>query len=625
MRITGNDKILNLNHYLSNVLSFQFTMKKKQIWSFLLLLPFAIQAQNSIPLNDLSFWKTTNKTNWQIVADAQADLNVKEILSLTPGKGILANLPNKENRANLVSNQEFGDFDLSFEFMMASHSNSGFYLQGRYEMQLADSWGVVNPTTGDCGGIYKRRKFNPKEYLYDGHAPRVNACLAPGLWQKMEVSFQAPRFDASGNKISNAKVILAKLNGVIIHENVALTGPTGGPISETEVAKGPFMVQGDHGAVAFRNIAITDLSDQPATMDPISYQVFYGNFPNQAEFLSKKPDLTGITEKLTWDVSSKPFHYAETFKTFLNIPKAGKHQIEFEIAGKHWIKINGKEFFKEANEENNRKKSESIDLPAGKVALEITIIKTKKSVGNKLGFWIKGPNFRTTPYQSIGSFLGSASDDPILLEANEPLVFRSFMDLFKNGKRGKRIVHAVNVGNPAHLHYTYNLDNGSIAQIWKGDFLNTTPMWDNRGDGSSRPLGAILALQNVPVIVSKSEGNSANDTPEASLNFKIKGYDVDKNNLPTFNYEVAGSDVKDLIRIKEDKYLERILTIKNPSNAIKIQVAVGTEITEMGPEIYAIDGKSYYIQAKGATVESNGLLKILTLPASEKVQYSILW
>jgi len=45
----------------------------------------------------------------------------------------------------LVSNKEYGDFDATFEFMMATHSNSGFYLQGRYELQLMDSWGVKNP------------------------------------------------------------------------------------------------------------------------------------------------------------------------------------------------------------------------------------------------------------------------------------------------------------------------------------------------------------------------------------------------------------------------------------------------------------------------------------------------
>ena len=598
---------------------------KKLRWTLVLLLPFAIHAQSTISFSDLSFWKNTGKSNWQIASDAQADLNKPEVLSTQPGSGILVNLPNKENRSNLVSNKEYGDFDATFEFMMATHSNSGFYLQGRYELQLMDSWGVKNPNTGDCGGIYKRRKFNPKEYLYEGHAPRVNACLAPGLWQKMEVSFQAPRFDAQGKKIANAKVISVKLNGMIIHENVELTGPTGGPISETEVAKGPFMIQGDHGAVAFRNLTVTDLGSTPALMAPINYQVYYGNFKSIQEFITKKPDASGVTDKLTWDVSSKPFHYAEIFKTSLNIPKAGKHQIEFEIAGKHWISINGKEIFKEENEENNRRKTQVIELPEGKVDLQITLIKTKKSVDNKLGFWVKGPEFRSTAYHSLGSYLGSSSDDPILLDAKEPIVFRSFVDLMKNGKRGRRMAHAVNVGNPSNLHYTYDLENGSIAQIWKGDFLNTTPMWDSRGDGSSRPRGAVLYLPNVPLIVQNQNLISLEDQPDPAANFKTKGYIMDDQDLPTFLYEVSVSYVEDKIRIIDHKYLERNINIKNPAAGQKIRIGMSAEIKEMGDNLYALDGKSYYIKAVGASIEGSGFNKVLTLPAAEKVQYSILW
>ena len=170
-----------------------------------LCFPLLSTAQQTLPLDDMSFWKSSDKTNWQIAGDVTADISKPEAMTIATGKGVLANLPNPENRSNLVSVAEYGDVDVSFDFMMAAHSNSGFYLQGRYEVQLFDSWGVKQPAYSDCGGIYKRRKFIPQEYLYEGHAPRTNACLAPGLWQHLEISFQAPKFDAAGNKTSNAK------------------------------------------------------------------------------------------------------------------------------------------------------------------------------------------------------------------------------------------------------------------------------------------------------------------------------------------------------------------------------------------------------------------------------------
>jgi hypothetical protein len=72
------------------------------------------------------------------------------------------------------------------------------------------------------------------------------------------VIFQAPRFDQEGKKISNAKFIKVVFNGIVIHENVEVTGPTRAATYEQvpETPKGPMMLQGDHGPVAYRNIWI---------------------------------------------------------------------------------------------------------------------------------------------------------------------------------------------------------------------------------------------------------------------------------------------------------------------------------------------------------------------------------
>lgn len=100
---------------------------------------------------------------------------------------------------------------------------------------------------------------------------------------------------------------------------------------------------------------------------------------------------------------------------------------------------------------------------------------------------------------------------------------------------------------------------------------------------------------------------------------------MDDQDLPTFLYEVSGSDVEDKIRIIDHKYLERNINIKNPAAGQKIRIGMSSEIKEMGDNLYALDGKSYYIKAAGASIEGSGFNKVLTLPAAEKVHYSILW
>ena len=590
-----------------------------------------MKAQQKIPLDDMSFWKPSEKTNWQIASDVTADITKHDVISKSDGKGVLVNIPADKNKANLQSAAEYGDVDVSFDFMMAAHSNSGFYLMGRYEIQLLDSWGVKNPGTGDCGGIYKRRRYeNGKEILWEGHAPRLNACLAPGLWQHIDISFQAPKFDLAGKKTQNAKMLFIKLNGYLIQENVELTGPTGGPIANDEAATGPFMIQGDHGPVAFKNFIISNLSGKPAELSNVSYKVFYGKFKEPKDFLSKKPDATGSLEKLTWDVSKEENNFAQIFNGTLKIPVAGKHDFTFQIGGKYYVTVGGKELLPDAWTFSRDQRIASMDLPAGNVPFEITVYKTDGWMPPILGMNIQGPNFRSYPYNSLGSMLATAPNDPIFLDAKESTILRSFSDVVKDGKKKKRITHAVNVGNQDKLHYTYDLSNGAIAQIWKGDFLDTSPMWDNRGDGSSRPRGAVLALTDAQIFVSNDSKGTFSEAPIESSNYRALGYDLNTDNLPTFRYKIYGSDVEDQIRITEGKYLTRTLNVKNmdATKPMMCRLAVGSSISKLTDDTYQVDGKSYYIKVPTGTVvtiEKSGENTMLLVPVKDKVEYSVLW
>jgi len=162
---------------------------------------------------------------------------------------------------NIVSVKEFDDMELHIEFLVAEQSNSGIYFMGRYEIQVLDSWGKEQPGVRDCGAIYPRwdpGRGEGKEG-YEGHAPRVNASCKPGEWQSYDVIFRAPRFDENGEKKSSAEFVKIDHNGITIHENVTLNGPTRAGISDTEVSNGPILLQGDHGPVAYRNIRVRRL------------------------------------------------------------------------------------------------------------------------------------------------------------------------------------------------------------------------------------------------------------------------------------------------------------------------------------------------------------------------------
>ncbi len=163
------------------------------------------------------------------------------------------------NASNLYTKERFGDVEVYVEFMIAAHSNSGVYMHGLYETQIWDSWGFVpRLLTDQCGAMY-HYGGGPIDGVDGGIGPKARADRPPGQWQSFHFWFQAPRFDAAGKKIANAKFIRILHNGQVIHENVERLGPTVAAMNIPEAPMNPIMLQGDHGAVAFRNIYVRPL------------------------------------------------------------------------------------------------------------------------------------------------------------------------------------------------------------------------------------------------------------------------------------------------------------------------------------------------------------------------------
>lgn len=219
----------------------------------------------SVSLKDLSAFDNPG-LNWMVASDALADFSKEGEMKLVKGDGAVVNLLTKKVNTPLVTKEEFSDLELEFDFMMAKNSNSGVYLQGRYEIQLFDSWTKLNPTFADCGGIYQRWDNQQVDGSkgYEGIPPMMNVAKAPGLWQHLKLKFRAPRFDEHGKKIGNARFEEVYLNGTLVQQQAAVTGPTLSSLFTDEKATGPIVFQGDHGAVAFRNIRYLPNGSAPA-------------------------------------------------------------------------------------------------------------------------------------------------------------------------------------------------------------------------------------------------------------------------------------------------------------------------------------------------------------------------
>lgn len=209
---------------------------------------------------DLSAWKEPLGT-WSVVAGVSLDPAKPKAFIAEPGSGVMLNtLAGKTT--DITSTVEHGDAQIHVEFNVPKDSNSGIYIQGRYEIQVFDSFGKDPIAVHDCGALYER--WDPKRGKgnegYEGHTPTVNASKAPGEWQSFDITFRSARFDAEGKKIENAKFIKVLHNGKIIHENAEMTGPTRGAKFKEDGPTGPLYIQGNHGPVAYRNFTLTPLT-----------------------------------------------------------------------------------------------------------------------------------------------------------------------------------------------------------------------------------------------------------------------------------------------------------------------------------------------------------------------------
>jgi len=141
-------------------------------------------------------------------------------------------LRNPWSESNIMTDQVFNDFKLHIEFRIPANSNSGIYLRGRYEVQILDSKENEEPWIGGLGAIYG--------FI----VPTEQAAKGPGQWQTFDVTLVG-------------RLVTLVLNGKTVICNQEIPGITGGALDSQEGEPGPVMIQGDHGAVDFRNIFIT--------------------------------------------------------------------------------------------------------------------------------------------------------------------------------------------------------------------------------------------------------------------------------------------------------------------------------------------------------------------------------
>jgi len=605
--------------------------------------PSDVFALTPLPLTDVSAFKPLSN-NWKLVSDVYFDPLKAGKAKTTTGNGVLVNTPGKKDNGHLFTNMEHGDIELELDFMMAKGSNAGVYLQGRYEIQMFDSWGEADPKFSDAGAIYQRwdEKRGVGREGYEGHPPLVNVSKAPGLWQHFRIVFRAPRFNAQGQKTENARFVEVYQNDVLVQKNIEVTGPTRAAAFEDEKPVGPLMIQGDHGAVAIRNIKYKAYGTELVTLSDMKL-TSYENVKNLTDFTTNAPKAEMEIDVLEHLAPASRDNFAGQITGTIQVPTTGEYFFNLNLA---WIPMDtNPNYINGAGELTIADKkvltvtgktgvaSGTVNLPAGKHPFTLNYFKSSAywyARSNDITLSVGGPGIA---YTALNQPLRAA--DPVgaitVKVEQEPVMQRGFLQHID-----KKKTHVISVGEPGNANYAVDLSRGEFLQIWRGNFLETTPMWHGRGETQLEvPLGSVIQFPAKPSLTFLSDQNAA--WPDSNATYTNLGYDVTPAGRPVFKCALGGASVRETV-VPEDngRKLTHSFVIMpgQEKNQIWCRVAEGTTITKMPNGLYAVNDKEYFIQLTRkekpvirATAQNT---QEMLLPVKVKnevgtVKYAIIW
>lgn len=610
------------------------TQTKEKILPFL---PFT-----KVELNDTSGFKEVSN-NWKIVGSVYAETSKEKSLITSEGKGILANLSDEEHKGHLFTNFEHGDIELEIDVMMPKGSNSGLYFQGRYEVQLLDSWGVAEPKYLDMGGIYHRWDNAMAEAKqgyegYEGSAPSINAAKAPGLWQHFKIVFHAPKFDASGEKIKNAEFEEVWLNGVLIQQNVEVTGPTRASAYDDEKPTGALMIQGDHGAVAIKNMKYKLYPNSKVSFTGMTLKEYESDSTVIVNLDNKNVVREISTDSVAATMASgnNPQKILQ-YTGMMNIPETGDYLFDYRI------NVGGGLLIIDNDTVVNLNGDHRLDdvgvgvkkLNTGKVPFQL--------IYNKHLFWrqgfsleVEGPGVQKHALHAPSSLnhtgLGGFNPEDIMMVnvADEAVLQRSFL-LFDGVKR----THCISVGTPQGVHFSYDLTNGSVLKVWDGAFFDATEMWLSRGEKQlGVPAGFTLSFHGDPefVALGKPDAEWPDFTTEFT-DYKFNGYNLDDVGLPTFMYQKGNTTISDkMTPATGGRSFHRSISFEG-ATAVAHKIAAGIQIKKLPNGSYIINDESYFVNfsddlsLKPEIRKSNGNDELIVrIPEGEhKLNYKITW
>lgn len=561
-----------------------------------LLSPVAIWAQSGgympVPLNNLSAFDAPS-SSWKLTPEVMmSPTNAAVMSNDKKGGGILLGTAGQMIKTNATMQ----DLRLRFDFMLSPGAQAYVTLPGGPRVLLSEG-GPVNGAGVSTSG-------------YTGTFPIQNATKAAGLWQTMELAY-----DASTLRPDLARLNSLMLNGVAVQQGDYF--PLSRPLSGGE----PLAFEVTKGTVAFRNIGYQPLANRkPLTVDNLTYKL-YSDPWNTPE--PKKLEREAKTETITQELASGFKEAHLFFNGEMNVTEPGNYTFTIAQSGPSTVlTVDDKEVLKIGESTSRDRYSGQVTLDKGihRFALRYARFPWRAPA---LGLSVSAPGIRPYDLTALSS-LPVPEPKPYLSVSpdNRPEMIRSFI-LYQDEKNKR--THSLSVGNPAGWHYTVDLNRGALLQAWRGPFADVTEMWYERGE----PQLLKTAGLTVPISGKSSyaalSGLSAAWPDSADLNYL--GYRLNADGVPALRYAFGNATLTDQLTADAQGMTRTISVEGSAPSGMYALLGSGDAITMLEKGLYRLDDRYYVRLDKNARVtqrNSAGKQELL-LPLGGITTYTLFW
>jgi len=545
-----------------------------------------------IPLKDLSTFEARSN-NWSLAGNISTPPTGTSKPKISSGEGILVGTPGNP----ITTKFKAGDLGLSLEFMVSPGAEGYIILPGNQKIRISDSSREKEPNTLTSG--------------YIGQFPVQNAAKAAGLWQTLELAY-----DASLPQIKNsARLNYLSLNGVTVLETVYL--PTTTTISDAQ----PISLEVTKGSIAFRNIGYQLLaSRKPVVLNNLTYKVYSDKWDSKTYTTVAHE---GKSENFSQEVSKGMREFHLVYEGNMEVNEAGDYIFTTIYSGPVLeLEIDGKNVVSSGESTSQETHMGTVNLSQGnhKFKVHYSRFPWRQPA---MGLRVEKAGIR--PYDlHVLSSLPEPEPKPYISVIPEmrPEMVRSFV--FFDQEKYKR-THCISVGSPSGWNYTVDLSRGALLQAWRGQFANVTEMWYERGEPQLlSPAGLTTKISGKSSLAVLSNANAA--WPDSSdINFL--GYKLDKAGNPGFSYMVGSETVSDKM-ISDINGITRTFQIEGTGKgSVFSLLASGNDIVMVEKGLYQVDNR-YYIRLDkkaSAVLRNSGDQKELILPVTGTVSYTMFW